>query len=161
MTLFWHQNRENYNFCAKVVNMTTLIGAKWAHEQLILIFAAYFEGSRGPRVRQDCEQLSGPRGLGGGRGRVNPPPRRLVWRFWEVRVCCWVTTSTRFEAQGLGGTKLYKPGKRSQEVRESEKPAAAARYPIESAFRYRGHYAGKVHSRRLVSTTDDCTVHMP
>ena len=72
-------------FCAKVVNMTTLIGAKSAHKQLILIFAEDLEGSRGARVRQDCEQLSEPRGLEGGRGRVNPPPRRLVWRFWEVR----------------------------------------------------------------------------
>ena len=22
--------------------------------------------------------------MGGGRARVNPPPRRLVWRFWGV-----------------------------------------------------------------------------
>ena len=35
-------------FLAKVVNMTALMGAKWAHKQLIFIFAAYFEGSRGP-----------------------------------------------------------------------------------------------------------------
>ena len=42
--------------------------------------------------------------VGGGRGRVNPPPRSLVWRFWEVwKVCCWVRASTRLEAQGLGG----------------------------------------------------------
>ena len=71
-------------FCAKVVNMATLIGPKWAHKQLILIFTEGFEGSRGPRVCQSREQLSEPRGLGGGRGRVYPPPRRLVWRFWEV-----------------------------------------------------------------------------
>ena len=91
-------------FCAKVVNMTTLIGLKWAHKQLILISTKDFDGSRGPRGRQDCERVSEPRGLGGGRGRVNPPPRRLVWRFWEVsRVCRSVATSTRFEAQGLGG----------------------------------------------------------
>ena len=45
--------------------------------------------------------------MGGGRGRVNPPPRSLVWRFWEVwrvwRVCCWVGASKRLEARGLGG----------------------------------------------------------
>ena len=28
--------------------MTTLIGAKWAHKQLTLIFAAYFEGPGSP-----------------------------------------------------------------------------------------------------------------
>ena len=44
------------------------------------------------------------RRLGGGRGRVNPPPRRLVWRFWEVwRVWNLVGASTRLEARGLGG----------------------------------------------------------
>ena len=33
-------------FGAKVVNMTTLIGPKSAHKQLILISTAYFEGQR-------------------------------------------------------------------------------------------------------------------
>ena len=51
-------------FRAKVVNMTTLIGAKSAHKQLILIFTKDFEGSRGPRGRQDCEQVSEPRHFG-------------------------------------------------------------------------------------------------
>ena len=72
--------------------MTTLIGPKWAHKQLTFIYTEDFEGSRGPRGRQSREKHSEPRGLGGGRGRVNLPPRRLVWRFWEVwRVGCrWV-----------------------------------------------------------------------
>ena len=53
---------------------------------------------------QPNEQGSEPDRLGGGRGRVNPPPRRLVWRFWEVwRVWCWFGGSTRLEARGLGG----------------------------------------------------------
>ena len=37
-------------FCAKVVNMATLIGPKWAHKQLILIFTTLFEVSRAPKV---------------------------------------------------------------------------------------------------------------
>ena len=46
-----------------------------------------FQGGRDPS--QPNEQPSEPDRLGGGRGRVNPPPRRLVWRFSEVwRVCC-------------------------------------------------------------------------
>ena len=81
-----------------------LVGPKSENVEKVLVLLLLFEGSRGPRGCQSREKLSEPRGLGGGRGRVNPPPRRLVWRFWEVwRVWCWVTTSTRFEAQGLGG----------------------------------------------------------
>ena len=48
---------------------------------------------------------SEPWRLGGGRERVNPPPRRLVWRFWEVwRVWKLRSSSTRLEAEGLGGS---------------------------------------------------------
>ena len=112
--LFSSKSRANDAFimicCAKVVNIATSIGPKWAHKQIKHIFAKDFSGSRGPRVRQSREQLSEPRGLGGGGGRVNLPPRRLVWRFWEVsRVCCWVTTSTRLEARGLGGLLIRAP----------------------------------------------------
>ena len=35
-------------FRTKVVNMTTLIGPKWAHKQLTLIFTKDFEVSREP-----------------------------------------------------------------------------------------------------------------
>ena len=80
-----------------------LVGPKSENVEISLVLPLLFEGSRGPRLRQSREEVSEPRGLGGGRGGVNPPPRRLVWRFWEVRVCCSVATSTRFEAQGLGG----------------------------------------------------------
>ena len=63
-----------------------------------------FEGPRPPRADPEELRISEPDRLGGGRGRVNPPPRRLVWRFWEVwRVGCWVRASTRLEARGLGG----------------------------------------------------------
>ena len=65
-------------FCANVVNMTTLIGPKWAHKQLILIFTEDFEGSRRARGIEMNEEGSSPDRLGGGRGRVNPPPCGLV-----------------------------------------------------------------------------------
>ena len=42
-----------------------------------------FEGSRRPRRFQENERGVEKCRLGGGRGRVNPPPRRLVWRFWR------------------------------------------------------------------------------
>ena len=62
------------------------------------------KGSGYPRRNSENEQRSEPDRLGWGRGRVNPPPRRVVWRFWEVwRVCCWVRASTHLEARGLGG----------------------------------------------------------
>ena len=81
-----------------------LVGPKSENVEISLVLRLFFEGSRGPRGRQDREKSSEPRGLGGGRGRVNPPPRRLVWRFWEVwRVGCWFAASTRLEARSLGG----------------------------------------------------------
>ena len=58
-----------------------LVGPKSENVEKVLVFKAFLEGSRGPRVCQACEPHSEPRGLGGGRGRVNPPPRRLVRRF--------------------------------------------------------------------------------
>ena len=48
------------------------------------------------------ERLSGKCRLGGGRGRVNPPPCGLVLRFWRFGGF-WFEASTRLEAQGLGG----------------------------------------------------------
>ena len=50
-------------FCAKVVNMTTLIGPKWAHKQLIFIFTKYFEVSREPEYSIGAKNP--PRGFGG------------------------------------------------------------------------------------------------
>ena len=54
------------------------MGPKSENVEKTLVFICFFEGSRGPRGRQSREHVAGPRGLGGGRGRVNPPPRRLV-----------------------------------------------------------------------------------
>ena len=74
------------------------VRSKRAQKQKVLIFAKDFayqrcDGDPGAGLR-----LSEPDRLGGGRGRVNPPPRRLVWRFGG-----FVTGSTRLEARGLGG----------------------------------------------------------
>ena len=49
------------SFCPKVVNMTTLIGPKRVHKHEIHILPRDLACPRGPRVRQDCEQLSEPR----------------------------------------------------------------------------------------------------
>ena len=81
-----------------------LVGPKSGNVEKVLVSKSIFRASKKARLPQPNERLSGPDRLGGGRGRVNPPPRRLVWRFWEVwRVCCLVTASTRLEARGLGG----------------------------------------------------------
>ena len=47
-------------FCAKVVNMTTLIGPQWAHKQIILISAAYVEGQRSRATAKESLQASSP-----------------------------------------------------------------------------------------------------
>ena len=60
-----------------------LMGPKSENVGFSLVLPLLFEGSRGPRGRQDRQQLASKYRLGGGRGRVNPPPRRLVWRFWR------------------------------------------------------------------------------
>ena len=82
------------------------MGPKSENVGFSLVLPLLFEGSRGPGVPQECQKPSEKYRLGGGRVRVNPPPRRLVWRFWEVwRVWCWFEASTRLEARGLGGFK--------------------------------------------------------
>ncbi len=58
-----------------------LVGLKSGNVEKVLVFKAFFEGSKGPRVRRDREKFAEPRCLGGGRGRVSPPPRSLVWRI--------------------------------------------------------------------------------
>ena len=81
-----------------------LVGPKSENVGFSLVLRLLFEGSRGHETAKESLQASEPTRLGGGRGRVNPPPRRLVWRFLEVwRVWCWFEASTRLEAQGLGG----------------------------------------------------------
>ena len=59
------------------------MGPKSENVGFSTVLPLLFEGSRAAAARQPNEQLSGPDRLGGGRGRVNPPPRRLVWRFWR------------------------------------------------------------------------------
>ena len=59
-----------------------LVTPKSENVEKVLVFKAFLKGSRGPRVIQPSERLAEPDRPGGGRGRVNPPPRRLVWRFW-------------------------------------------------------------------------------
>ena len=44
-----------------------LLGPKSGNVEKVLVFKAFFEGSRAPRVRQSREQLSGPDRPGGGK----------------------------------------------------------------------------------------------
>ena len=46
-----------------------LVGPKSENVEISLVLPLLFEGSRGPRVRQDREQFAEPWGLGGGRSR--------------------------------------------------------------------------------------------
>ena len=63
-----------------------LVGPKSGNVENVLVFNAFFEGSKKRRGIQDCEQLSEPERLGGGRGRVIPPPWGLFggFRVWRV-----------------------------------------------------------------------------
>ena len=54
------------------------MGPKIENVGFSLVLPLLFEGSRGARGRQENERLSEPDPLGGGRGRVNPPPCGLV-----------------------------------------------------------------------------------
>ena len=60
-----------------------IVRPKRVHKQIILIFAKDFacHGSHGYARENFANRWAGA--VGGGRGRVNPPPRRLVWRFWR------------------------------------------------------------------------------
>ena len=60
------------------------MGPKSENVGFSLVLPLLFEGSRRHETARESLRMSGPTRLGGGRGRVNPPPRRLVWRFWEV-----------------------------------------------------------------------------
>ncbi len=77
---------------------------KRAHKQNIFIFPMNFAWPGSRETARESLQPSEPDRLGGGRGRVNLPPRRLVLEVWEVwRVWCWLKASTGLEARGLGG----------------------------------------------------------
>ena len=81
-----------------------LVGPKSENVDFSKVLKAFLKAQGSDGYSTEEFQSDEPDRLGGGRGRVNPPPRRLVWRFWEVwRVCCVVSASTRLEARGLGG----------------------------------------------------------
>ena len=76
------------------------MGPKSENVGFSLVLPLLFEGSRGHETAKESLQRSEPIRLGGGRGSVNPPPRRLVWRFGEVwRVCCLVRASMRLHCR--------------------------------------------------------------
>ena len=54
-----------------------LLTPKIGNVEKVLVFIAFFEGSRKPGAFQESEQRSEKERLGGGRGRVNLPPRSL------------------------------------------------------------------------------------
>ena len=54
------------------------MGPKIENVGFSLVLPILFEGSRGAGARPPNEQTSEPDRLGGGRGRVNPPPCGLV-----------------------------------------------------------------------------------
>ena len=54
------------------------MGPKSENLEKVVVFKAFLKGSRGPRGHQDGFRPSEPDRLGGGRGRVNPPPCGLV-----------------------------------------------------------------------------------
>ena len=76
------------------------VGLMWAHKQQIHIFPTFFQIPKGHEYARTSLQSSEPGRLEGGRGRVNPPPWRLVWRFGRFE---GFVASTHLDARGLGG----------------------------------------------------------
>ena len=60
------------------------MGPKSGNVEKVLVLQYFLKGQGDHEYSKEKFQLSEPWHLGGGRRRVNPPPRRLVWRFWEV-----------------------------------------------------------------------------
>ena len=60
------------------------MGSKIENVEKPLVLPLLFEGQRSDGYSREVLQGSEPDRLGGGRGRVNPPPCGLVYRFWEV-----------------------------------------------------------------------------
>ena len=58
-----------------------LVGPKSENVEKALVLPLLFEGSRAPGGFQECKGTAEKYRPGGGRGRVNPPPRSFVWRF--------------------------------------------------------------------------------
>ncbi len=61
----------------------SLVGPKSGNVEKVLVFKAFLKGQRCDEYPGAGLRPSEPDRLGGGRGRVNPPPRSLVWRFWR------------------------------------------------------------------------------
>ena len=55
-----------------------LVGPKSENVDFSLVFVYFFEGQSGHEYSRQELQVSSPDRLGGGRGRVNPPPCGLV-----------------------------------------------------------------------------------
>ena len=60
-----------------------LVEPKSENVEKVWVFKAFLNGQRCDEDPGAGLRRSGPDRLGGGRGRVNPPPRRLFWRFWR------------------------------------------------------------------------------
>ena len=60
------------------------MGPKIENVSFSLALPLLFDGPREPRVSQECKQLAEKYRLGGGRGRVNPPPEEIVLEVLEV-----------------------------------------------------------------------------
>ena len=80
------------------------MGAWWGIKSKMFVSALVvpllFEGSKEPRASQECKELAEKYRLRKGRGRVNPPPRSLVWRFWRfggllIGGCIYTPRGTR------------------------------------------------------------------
>ena len=82
-----------------------LKGAKSENIEISLVLPLLFEGSGWPRGFQENERTAEKWRLGGGRGRVKPPPCGLVGGFGRFGGF-WFKASTRPEARGLGGFNL-------------------------------------------------------
>ena len=61
-----------------------LLGLKSENMHAIAAASRFLRGQGSHKYAKESLQLSESDRLGKGRGRVNLPPRRLVWRFWEV-----------------------------------------------------------------------------
>ena len=61
-----------------------LVGPKSGNVEKVLVFKGFLKGQGSHEDARESLQRSGPDRLGGGRERVNPPPRRLVLEVLEV-----------------------------------------------------------------------------
>ena len=79
-----------------------IVRPKRVHKQNILFLRRILLVKEAPATPGELT-VEWPRTVGGGRGRVNPPPRSLVWRFWRFGGLLGDGIYTPIEARGLGG----------------------------------------------------------